>query len=143
MKFHSKITLADISINCITSFLEEYQIYCFCLILPYGNTITECNVFILLGKIYDISTDFPTSENTCRQQNCYQNVTHHQNNVFPKTLCVPRVSKTLKAFPLLNNFARNYQKAYFKLCWRISNIFFLLDTNLWQHYCIVLCFQLF
>ena len=63
-----------------------------------------------------MSTDFPTKENICRQQNCYQNVRHWQNNVFSKTLCVPRISKTLQAFPLLNNFARHCQKAYFKLC---------------------------
>ena len=63
-----------------------------------------------------MSADFCTSENTSRQQNCYQNVRHQENNVFPKTLCLPRISKTLQVFPLLSNFARHYQKAYFKLC---------------------------
>ena len=71
MNFHSRITLADISINCISSFLEEYQIYCFRLILPYGNTITWFNVFLLIGKIYDMSTDFPTYFKFCQGNYCF------------------------------------------------------------------------
>ena len=48
--FHSKITLVDITIKYILSLAEEYQRYCFCLIVPYGNTNIEYNVSYFLEK---------------------------------------------------------------------------------------------
>ena len=38
--FHDKKNLVDFKIKDISNFVQEYQEFCFCLLLPYGNNVT-------------------------------------------------------------------------------------------------------
>ena len=54
--FHSKITLADITIKYILSFAEQYQRCCFSLKLTFGNNTTQYDVLYVFKKYFDINS---------------------------------------------------------------------------------------
>ena len=73
-----------------------------------------------------MAIDFPTIENTSRQQNCNKNVNHKQNRVFLRILCSKDIkSRDFNSQLIWLDIKRKHISNFFE---RILNIFFLLDT---------------
>ena len=131
--FHSKITLADITIKYILSFAEQYQRYCFSLKLTFGNNTTQYDVLYVFKKYFDINS-FSYKCKKLKATKLYAN-------------CI-----ALEKCKILNIILGISSQKYlwltlpsstYKVLLRISNILFLLDTNLWQQYQIMLSFKFF
>ena len=60
--------------------------------------------------------------------------------MFLKIMCSQNIQNIL-AFSTPKYLWLTLAESIFQICRGISNILFLLDSNLWQHYHIVLCFS--